>query len=142
MAVLRFLYLSAHTLDIFQEYECITHVRCVSRRHRLTLGETPEVCGLLSQLLRGLGKSAEESVVRDAGEGRVLLGRAFAGSKILLVLDDAWQTRHATPFVPQVALPRLSAPHCVLECLLLRGAQAVTRLAVCFLCVDVFSSLL
>jgi tetratricopeptide (TPR) repeat protein len=59
----------------------------------LAFGKTPDVAALQAEAGRALGDDPREYT--DVAAGRTRLQRVLAGRRVLLVLDDVWDYRHA-----------------------------------------------
>ncbi len=68
----------------------------------IALGPQPDLRLILVQLIEALGGSAEKLT---PDQSTALLNALLAGKRLLLVLDDVWQTDHARPFLEGCALP-------------------------------------
>jgi hypothetical protein len=62
----------------------------------VTLGQKPEVLGLLGDLVEALGGEKRPATVEQASQR---LGNLLADKMVLLVLDDAWEHSHVAPFL-------------------------------------------
>ncbi len=61
-----------------------------------SLGEAPDLMGILSEWANAIGFSIEQTSV---GQMRNQLQNALQDKKILLIIDDIWQTEHVQPLL-------------------------------------------